>query len=65
MKEKRVAIGDLKPGMEVWTPNSGWFKIVGLIRVFAVNNTEVYNWETTSSARRLCGKRGIKVKTRG
>ena len=65
MKEKRVAIGNLKPGMEVWTPNSGWFKIVSLIRVFAVNNTEVYNWETTSSARRLCGKRGIKVKTRG
>lgn len=65
MSEKRVAIGDLKPGMHVWTPNQGWFRIINLIRVFQVNNTEVYNWETTSLSRRLCGRRGVKVKTRG
>lgn len=65
MKVKRVPIGDLKPKMHVWTPTQGWFEIIKLIRVFTVDNTEVYNWETTSLSRRLCGRRGIKVKTRG
>lgn len=65
MKEKRVAIGELKPGMEVWTPGSGWSRIVRLIRVIEVNNTQVFNWETTSTSRRLAGRRGVKIKTRG
>lgn len=63
--ERRVKISDLKPGMEVWTPNAGWFRVVKLIRVFSVNTAKMYNYETTSPSARLCGRGGLTVKTRG
>jgi hypothetical protein len=58
----KVKVSQLKAGDKIRTSSQGVFTIVGLIRVFQLENRrEMYNFETDSSSRRFCARGGAKV----